>query len=169
MCVTSTPKAQNLLEIDMRRPCRAIVAIALPLLLLFPSYGTVVPGIDLDRLTDDSELIVAGELVSLQNGPAAQLREGSLEFSARSATGVIRVDQVLKGETTAGQLSVKYFVPEIFVGWSSVELHKYSVFFLKTESPEQFQFASPYIRTAAAYRAGQFEGSTSIDRVVAAI
>ena len=98
-----------------------------------------------------------------------QLREGSLEFSALSVTGVVRVDQVLKGETTVGQLSVKYFVPEIFVGWGSVELRKYSVFFLKTELPGQFQFTSRYIRTVAAYRTGQFEGSTPIDRVVPAI
>jgi hypothetical protein len=154
----------------MRRLYRAIaIAIALALLLFSRIYGTMVPGIDLDRLTDESELIVTGELVSLQNGPTVQLREGSLEFAARSVTGVVSIDQILKGEAPAREISVKFFVPEIFVGWRSVELRKYLVFFLKTESTEQFRFTSPYIRTAAAYRGGQFEGSTPIDRVVSAI
>jgi hypothetical protein len=128
-----------------------------------------IPGLDLDKLTEESDLVVVGELAQIQEGPSVEISNGSSQISARPTVGTLEVDQLLKGDSAASALTVRYFLSEEYIGWRSVEPHARAVFFLMAKNDGTFTFTSPYYPNVPTVRGTKFEGPTPVDRVVAAV
>jgi hypothetical protein len=152
-----------------RRVSYLIRSIGLMVLASGFALAVPIPGLDLDKLTDESDLVVVGEFAQIQEGTSVDISNGTSEISARSTVGMLQVDQLLKGDSAANSLTVRYFLPEEYIGWRSVGLHARSVFFLIAKNDGTFAFTSPYYPNVSTVGETKFEGSTPVDRVVAAV
>jgi hypothetical protein len=155
---------------------RSAFAMAATFLLLALSPGTanstIVPGLDLDQLVRDSSIIAVGEVTSLQKEGKAPIHLDSLDVTGETVGGVLRVNQVLKGEPYSTELRFAFLIPETFIGWRSPALHTSGVFFFKIRrgTSGELEFTSPYYPFAPAISAFPLkEETTTIDRVVSAI
>jgi len=109
------------------------VWIAIVLGLIFSSaFAAVVPVPDVEKLTEQSTLIVVGELTSTQR----DIRATTVDFSGRRINvrvqrGTFRIDQVLKGDHQPSPVTVEFAVPDTSLGWSVPPEHAYGLFFFK--------------------------------------
>jgi len=133
------------------------------------SLSIPIPALDLDDLTKNSDMIVSGEVLSLQEAGSTTIRVNSSEIRSHILAGRIHVARVLKGETRSPELSFQFYAPEVFVGWRSAELHTFAVFFFRARPTGNFEFTSPYHPFALAIPGTSVAGSTPIDRVIAEI
>jgi HEAT repeat protein len=138
------------------------------LLCIQPGEATLVPTLDLDRLTADATLIVVGQIMSVQEMEKTTVPFGNRAVAARAMVAELRVDQVLKGITddSASSLKLHFTLPDEFIGWRSVPTLSYRIFFLK-ESAGQLELASPYYPSFVAIPGVTFQGNTATERVVA--
>jgi len=108
------------------------VWIAIVLGLIFSSaFAAVVPVPDVEKLTEQSTLIVVGELTSTQR----DIRATTVDFSGRRINvrvqrGTFRIDQVVKGDHQPS-VTVEFAVPDTPLGWRVPPEHAYGLFFFK--------------------------------------
>jgi hypothetical protein len=125
-----------------------------------------VSALDLDALTADSDVIVVGPVISVHEVGATRVTVFSQEYPARTLTGMVHVDRVLKGALPSDFVSFRFYVPETFVGWQSVTANTYAAFFLKTGANGDLEFANPYYPSVPALPGTTVKGSTTIDQVL---
>jgi hypothetical protein len=132
-------------------------------------YATIVPALDLDQLTQASDLIVVGKVASLRQIGITNLPLDSHQVTSRIEKGVISIDRVLKGEVRGGEVSIQFYIPETDIGWPSVTLDSYGIYFLNLRDDGMFVFANPYYPFTIAALGISSTGANAIDRVVAEI
>ena len=157
---------------DLKEMKVVLLILALAAIAAFSAsvtQGVPAPGLDLDKLTQDSEVIVKGQVISLQEGATVEVTDDGPRFGARKMTAIVKSEQVLKGEIDLSQISIEFLLPEAFRGWKSVGLHEYEVFFLRKGGQHEFEFTSHYYPAVLAIHDIFATGPTAIDRVVAAI
>src|SRR5712692_384057 len=127
------------------RPLRLVFLLLIMMVLACTfSLSIPIPALDLDDLTKNSDMIVSGEVLSLQEAGSTTIRVNSSEIRSHILAGRIHVARVLKGETRSPELSFQFYAPEVFVGWRSAELHTFAVFFFRARPTGNFEFTSPY-------------------------
>ena len=124
------------------------------------------PTLDLDGLTKDSEVIVVGEVESLQNVRSTVIENQPASISAKVLNASIRVSGTLKGPSESEHLMIQFVEPENFIGWQSVPEHTYAMYFLKQNSGRPFSFTEPFHRFLNAVPGVTPLGTTAIGRVV---
>ena len=127
-----------------------------------------VPALNLDFLSNDSTLIVSGEVLFIRNTGQTTASYGDLHVPAQSFVGSIRVDQVLKGTTTANTASFRFYVPTEDVGWQPVS-EGYGVFFFKSGQSGDLVFTSPYYPYLPTTPAARIADGSVIEKVVFAL
>lgn len=146
----------------MRRTPTSFVLCLLFMLLPWPTVGELVPGLDLDQLVHDSDLIVTGEVISLDARSEVAAHRNSSELTG----GKLHVNYVLKGNMQSTEMHFVFSFPDVSVG-----LHSQGVFFLKLkgENSGEAEFTSSYYPFAPAIVTVAPQGETPTDRVVFAI
>lgn len=124
-----------------------------------------VPTVDLDFLVSNSTLVVTGAVVSLSEGAPTQVRNGTATFAARPITGILKVNQFIKGGAGTNQVRFTYLLPEEFKGWRSVAAQQYGIFFFKTDESGSLGFASPYYPYIPVAPGVAAVGATPVDRI----
>lgn len=148
----------------------AVLLLAMLLAACPPKLlGIPVPTLDLDRLIADSNVIVVGEVIDLKPGPTAQLTVGAERLTGRRVIGLIRVERILKGSPALTEVPFAYVVPPIFLGWRSVALHQFAMFFLTSNAENHYQFTSPYYPFVAASRGTSASSGDAVERVTSTL
>jgi len=121
----------------------------------------------LDKLTADASLVAVGQITSVREVERTTVQLGNLTAPARAMVAELHVDHVLKGTTEGSSSSVSFHfvVPDEFIGWQSVTLLSYRVFFL-AESSGELRLANPYYPSVVATPGAEMQGGTPIERVI---
>ncbi len=148
-----------------RRILRQSLASVL-LLFAFIAKAVIIQALDLDKLTADATLIVAGQVISVQELAKTTVQVGDRRLSAREMIAELRADHVLKGNArSSSRLSFHFVIPDEFIGWRSVTPSGYRVFFL-VESSGEFSIANPYHPSIPAVPNTDTGEGAPIERVV---
>lgn len=153
----------------MRPPIqRLLFAAGIFLLpLAFVTKAVIVEILDLDKITNDATLIVAAEVTSVQEIANTTVRVGDREVSAKAMTADLRIASVLKGDIHgASSVTLRFVLPDEFVGWRSITPLSYRVFFL-TGGPPEFKLVSPYNPSVVALPGVEVTQGTPIEHVIA--
>ena len=149
---------------------RAMSALVIfTLLHPWPVLSAVVPVLDLDALTNDSSLVVVGEIISIREAGTTSIEVDSRSITTRIATGTVRVDHVLKGSVPSGTVTFQHYIPLESVGFGRISPGMYSTLFLKMGTSGSLEFTSPYYPSVPSIAGVQLSGATPIDLVVSAI
>jgi HEAT repeats len=148
-----------------RRVFSLMVFVSVAVIRLVSMPG---PTLNLDNLTRDSTTIVTGEIVSLNETGKTKIQYNGSELDVLVQTGLIRADQILKGDRPSRPLTFQTYVAETPIGWASPRTNLYSVFFLQADSSGNNHFTSLYYPAFPAIPAVSTEGA-DIDKVIAAI
>lgn len=126
------------------------------------------PALNLDRLTAEANLIAVGQITSVQEIGKTNVQFGDRTFHARAMAAELRVDRMLKGpaEGPSTFLKFHFILPDEFIGWRSVTVSSYQVFFLAQTSGE-LKLANPYYPSVEAIPGIESQEGTAIERVIA--
>jgi len=121
----------------------------------------------LDKLTADASLVAVGQITSVREVGRTTVQLGNLTAPAQAMVAELHVDHVLKGtaEGSSSSVSFHFVVPDEFIGWQSVTLLSYRVFFL-AESSGELRLANPYYPSVVAIPGAKMQGGTAIERVI---
>ena len=136
---------------------------------MFLAEATLVPALDLDKLTDDASLIVLGEVSGVKEIGEEYLQLSGGSVKAHIEEGEIRPDRILKGDAKSTLLNFQYYETSTFVGFRSVAGQQYGVYFFRPGRGGRLEFVSPYYPSVPSVRGAVPVGATPIDRVVSAL
>jgi hypothetical protein len=128
------------------------------------------PVSDLDKLTEESTLIVLGELASVEQG----IRKDTIEFNnarinVRVDRGTLQVYQVLKGYQPGPSITYESLLPQEPIGWRVLPEHAYGLFFFRLTATGMLVFTNPYDPYIPASRGLGSSGDTPLDRVISVL
>lgn len=154
-----------------RRNVRALFATAVVIIAtLFQeknAQAIPVPILNLPQLTQDAQLIFAGQVISTREIEHGEFKiRGNMVYASRMAA-TLRVDRAFKGAAGA-EISVRFFSTGVNTGYRGVVEDEYGVFFLR-RAPEGFVFASPYYPFVIARKEACASKGDALSRVVAEI
>jgi HEAT repeat protein len=131
----------------------------------FAVRATPVPTLDVPRLTETSDLVIVGAVLSSQDsGPTAVDFQGT-SVDARKMVCRVRVDLVLKGHYGTGQLLFTYLLPDSPIGYESVTVSSYSIIFLKS-TDNGYAVVSPYYVSLPAVPGAVATNRRTVDNIV---
>jgi len=128
-----------------------------------------VPALDLDHLTEEANLVVTGEVSAVRDVGSTQIKINSQDILCRVEIGTLKVDQVLKGESSTPQLIFQYYMPRQYVGWKTPTINSHAVFFFKTATAGKYTFTDNYYPSVPTVSGVPIAGTSPIDRVIGAI
>jgi hypothetical protein len=153
----------------MRQHRLILVLLSTMALNVSLSYAVGVSALVLETVTNDSSVIVVGNVISVSEIGTKRVTIDSQEFPARVLIGVVHIDQVLKGTVSSHTVSFRFYVPGTDVGWESVAANTYGAFFFKPDTDGDLEFTNPYYPSVPAVSGSPVSGSTPIDRVMGAL
>ena len=125
-----------------------------------------VPGLNLKDLTEASDLVVVGKVVSISEVGVGVIGEGTNRVACKLMTFDLLVDQTLKGFTISQKITVAFSMPSEFRGYRFPRGGDYGAYFLKN-SDKQYALASPYHPSVMAVPGVRPEGNSVIGDVIA--
>jgi hypothetical protein len=142
-------------------------------LLLLVGYLTLTvvaapgPSPNLDKLTQASDLILLGELLSVERGVGTTTVEvNGKRINCRIDRGKFRVDQVVKGEHTTGILRDDFIVPLQRLGWKTPRQATYGLYFFRVKDDKTLEFSDQYHTYIPTLRRALAQGSSPLERIV---
>jgi hypothetical protein len=107
----------------------------------------------------------------VQNDGPTHIHVDSLEVTARQGTGLLHVEDVLKGNLLSqDSISYHFYVPDQFLGWRGVPYpHLHAAFFLRENKSGDYEYTSPYDPWLPAAVSKLSESASDIDRVIASL
>jgi len=108
--------------------------------------ATSIPGLDLPTLVRSSDLIVAGQIMSVNEQGKGTLQVYGQRFSSIHMMATIRVEEVLKGAFNSPFLEVTYDLPVTpagSIGYRGLNGGTYRLVMLRN-SKEGYEFVSPF-------------------------
>ena len=169
------------------RPIRHIRNVGLIVVTIMVMALSVVAVPDrppyLDKLTDESTLIVVAEATSIQRGIRSVVLEASElksqygiqisgpRISARVDRVSLVVNQVLKGMPPSLSLEVENFTPEDpldYIGWKGIPDRAHGVFFFRKSVGGTLEFTDRNFPWVETFRGplSVSDGATPVDRVI---
>lgn len=125
-----------------------------------------VPGFNLKDLTEASDLVVVGRVVSISEVGIAVTGEDTHKVACKLMTFDLLVDQTLKGFTISQKVTIAFSMPSEFVGYRFPKEGEYGVYFLK-QSGKQLVLASHFYPSAMAIPGVRSEGISVVENVIA--
>ena len=123
------------------------------------------PLLDLSSLTQQADLIVVGQIVSLRDQGRKLGTTKGLGAEGRRIAATLNVTRTLKGPGRTGLLEFETFAPAVNSGYAVVRPKQFGMFFLRKENG-MFAVLSPYYPfVIAPHQAHEFAGG-DLDRVV---
>jgi hypothetical protein len=102
--------------------------------------GPLITVVDLIKRAD---VVAMGTVVGVKDEGAISVERGGTAIPGRSMSGLLVIDQVLKGPATLTSAQFRFTVTDEFIGYRSVAAGDYRIFFLKHRDAD-YEFASPY-------------------------
>ena len=145
---------------------RICLALAVASLTVVRAIAIIVPEPDLDKLVDNSNLIVVGELITVEPSVgSAPVEINGKPVKVRVDRGTLRVDEILRGSQYF-PFSFEIPVPQQVVGWSLPVKQNYGLFFFRTSPEGKIALTDLYQSYLPIPRGLNSRGNTAIDRVV---
>ena len=145
--------------------------LSMAVLCLIPQTvrAALVPAINILKLTEGATLIVAGEVMTVNEEENGSFELEGQVRSARRMLGTLRVARVIKGKADT-EISFTFFVPNDFesLGYASVQANQFGMFFFR-ETASGLVFVSSYHPSILARREGCSTKGSDIERVVGEI
>ena len=124
------------------------------------------PALNLDYLVETSELIVLGELVTIEETSSTGTVEvGGKHTEVRIDRGTLRIDEMLKGIHDEA-LVFDLVRPMRDTAWELPDPQTYGLFFFRVGEDKRITFTNPYYPKISVPRGLYSRGDTTLDRVV---
>jgi hypothetical protein len=144
---------------------RAYGALLVASMIVVSANAALMPAPDIDKLTESSNLIVLGELVTVEEGiRTATVKINNAQVKVRVDRGTLRIDEGLRG-TEQSPLVFDIVVPPQNIGWLTPPQQTYGMFFFRRDNG-RITFTDPYYPYIDTPRGVRSQGSTALDRVV---
>jgi len=150
---------------------RLAILVVISGMIAHLAHAIPVHVLDLDKLTNDSTLIVVGELVSTREiSTGTPLETNGSTVRVRTQDGALLISRILKdtglGVKTSATITFRFYEPEIFIGWPTPRVRTFAIFFLKTDASGVLRFTDPVYPFSPALKPAPPAGNSPIDRVV---
>jgi hypothetical protein len=144
-----------------------VLILLLSVVCLMPqgARATIVPSIDISKLTEEAGLILVGDVISVQEEQNGSFEIGGELRKAVRMVAVLRVDRVIKGKAEK-VVAVRFYKTDDFLGYATVQADQFGMFFLRGTA-EALTFVSPYYPSILAARERCQTGGSDLERVVA--
>jgi HEAT repeat protein len=140
----------------------------IPVVAAFGYYAPV-PSLNLALLTQEAELIVIGEVISVKNEGVSDLTVGGQPIVAYKMVATMRSDRLVKGALTAKTISFRFRMPKNSMGYANIVPGQFGMFFLR-ESPElELVPVSPYYPFIIASHVPPAAMETDSEQVIAEV
>jgi hypothetical protein len=126
------------------------------------------PLLDLASLTEHADLIVIGEIVSVQDAGQKLVSEEGRVSKAQRITASLNVTRTLKGAQRLGLLEFETFAPAFDSGYAVVSPKQFGMFFLRTDKG-MYVVLNPYYPFVVAPHQAHGSRGGDLDRVVSEI
>lgn len=131
-----------------------------------PAPAVGIPAFDLNRLIDDSNVILVGRIGLSQEVESKPMELRGTLTTVHVFEAEVTADNVLKGRTT-GNVTVRYLIPDVPLGYRGLKADSYRVIFLRYNSTH-LELTSPYYPSLPAAKPAP-PGGNPFDSVVAAV
>jgi HEAT repeats len=141
------------------------------LAFLFATPGlnsTVVRTLDVASLTNQADLIVVGEAISVVDHGPTTIDFGGGPLAATDFIMDLRADQVIKGAPHGQTLTVDFTVPQTPVGIQGVISGQYGMFFLSTAG-SRFRFTDPMYPSLPAFPIVKVSPGSALNQVTSVL
>jgi hypothetical protein len=140
-----------------------------PLLIGPVAAAIPVPGLDVAGLVARADIVAAGRVGAVvDHGEAFVDTPSGRRVLARSMTGELLVDYMLKGPVDVSAVQLRFVVPDEFLGYGGVTPGSYRVFFLKRKE-DSYEFVSVHHPSVIAAPRAHTMHRSALDRVAAAV
>jgi len=137
-------------------------------LAVSPCSTTLVPHLDLPRLTDASDLIVVGRVTTVQRDGETVVYLQGQALAASSWSAEVEVERTLKGKIAGSEVRFNFPVPRAPVGYRGADVGQFGVFFLR-QAENAYQILDPYHPFLVAAPAAPHTEGTPLDQVTAEV
>ncbi len=128
-----------------------------------------VPGLDVAGLVARAHIVAAGRVGAVvDHGEAFVDTPSGRTVPARSMTGELLVDYMLKGPADVSAVQFRFVVPDEFIGYGGVTPGSYRVFFLERKG-DYYEFVSVHHPSVIAAPGAQLQHRSALDRVASAV
>src|SRR5260221_5146127 len=145
-------------------------SLNLALVLVAPVAAAIpVAGLDGAGLVARAHIVAAGRVGAVVGrGEAFVDTPSGRRVRARSMTGELLVDSMLKGPAEVSAVQFRFVVPDEFIGYGGVAPGSYRVFFLKRNG-DYYEFVSVHHPSVIAAPGAQLQHRSALDRVASAV
>jgi hypothetical protein len=148
---------------------KTILVFALAVLLASTLIkSTVIQTLDVASLTNQADIIVIGQILSVTDRGPTTLDLGGRPIPATAFEAALQVDHLLKGSPHTQNLFVDFDVPQMPIGFQSVVPGQYGLFFLAALQ-NQLRFADPMRPSLPATRNVKLPSGAVQDQVTVAL
>ena len=147
------------------------VLIAAPVLICTGAAGaTPVPALNLPELTSRADLIVAGQVLAVQEEGRASINTQGRPVPARRMLATLRTFRVIKGPSGSDTVSFVFLQPEVPLGYTGIVAEQFGLFFLRAAPRQGYEVLNPYhpFIVAAPDAPSAAEGD-ALERVIAEV
>jgi hypothetical protein len=130
--------------------------------------ATAVSPIDLNKLSEESDLIVSGSVSKVDEIRRTTVSVSAGTFEARLNVATLEVDKVFKGRVEGSVISFRFAFPAARVGYEPVGTGQFGIFFLR-KGTEGYAISDPFHPFALAVPGAPESEGTPLDRVVAEV
>jgi hypothetical protein len=139
-------------------------SVGLACILSLCMRAAVVPSLDLQTLVANSDVVVVGVLELHQGiSPNGDRNPGE---GPQLRTGVVHVDQILKGRINVGTVEVQESLSEESQGYSSIPIDKCRIVFLRYRNDGRYEVTSPYYPSVVGICGYHSSANADLDRVI---
>jgi len=145
---------------------RSLVSTLTVVACLTSLGSTPIRSVDVATQTAQADLIVVGEVITVvqQERVTVDLPGGSVLGTTFQA--VLRPDRVLKGNARGSDVSFRFLLPDVPVGFHGVAVGQYALLFLRA-AEGGWEFVDPLHPALPAVRVAQLPSGTPLDQVTA--
>lgn len=130
------------------------------------SSATLVHNLDAAGLTESSDLIICGLVISVNNQGPTEIIAAGQSFSAAKMVATIRVYEVLKGTIETPTVSVEFSSPSFPSGIRVIPDDQFGMFFLQ-KNGINLHLSDPLYPFLPAKSSGRSTSGLPLDRVIA--
>jgi hypothetical protein len=169
----------NEVQVNSQRILKALLLLTVILTMRADALPGRLP--DLEKITEESDLILMGQLVSVQRAvrrasiDSADIEArwglvvGVPEVPVRVDRGTLRVTDVLKGEHSSSSFTFDFLVPDVFIGWAVPSEGARGLFFFRASEGGALEYTDPYFPGIPTAQDLYSRGNTPVERVINAL
>lgn len=120
------------------------------------SKATLVLPLDLDALTREADVIVAGRIGEIREEGSTTLEIADTSVAARQMRAQLEVERMIHGQVPTGDIFFRFALPDAPIGYQGIRRGQFGVFFLRkvAQGYEVMDPYYPFVVTAPGAAAG---------------